>query len=759
MNRIYKVIYRHSVGRFVVVSELAKGHVKSSSQGNELENTSYRKGTESFRLGLLSLFLLSSIYPQLAIASSIKQGDNVNISSSAASAIAIGDDTTSLKNYGIALGSKANSNGESSIALGRSANALANWATALGNGANGLGVSSVAVGSGTRANATSATALGNDAKADANSSTAVGHKATALQDYATALGYNATASQWYATALGNNATASGWRATALGDNANASGWNATALGVNATATRDAIALGFNATASAVNATALGNFANASGGSSTALGHFANASGGSSTALGLYANASAVNATALGVNATASAANATALGVNTKVSGQNSVALGVNVNATGDNSVALGLNATVSLINSVALGTYANVSVMNSVALGSGSTASQGDVTSDKSYLTNVVTREANGVISVGKDAIRRRITNVADGVLDDDVATVAQLKAQQNNVKNILGGNAIVAANGTVTMTDIGGTGKTTVHDAIKSVADSMDWLTYKKGSTFTAPTATGSDSMAFGSGAKASNTNTIALGANSNASGKNDIAIGGAITKGTGFFNAAYEGKYKDDGSMNIAIGKGASIENITDANNKSTSFAASSIALGAYASAKGYRSLAIGFLANVTNNNALAIGAEAKASGDSSAALGYFANASVADSVALGSNSTTITRDITTNNGYLTNAVTNGTNGVISVGTDTSRRRITNVADGVLNDDVATVAQLKAQQNNLKTLLGGNAAVATNGTVTMTDIGGTGKNNINDAIKEIKNIASNVTQGVQWGLAVDNG
>ena len=41
-----------------------------------------------------------------------------------------------------------------------------------------------------------------------------------------------------------------------------------------------------------------------------------------------------------------------------------------------------------------------------------------------------------------------------------------------NSAKTVLGGNAAVDAAGTISMTNIGGTGKATVHDAIQSVAE-----------------------------------------------------------------------------------------------------------------------------------------------------------------------------------------------------------------------------------------------------------------------------------------------
>ncbi|KEP92647.1 YadA C-terminal domain-containing protein, partial [Pasteurella multocida] len=80
-------------------------------------------------------------------------------------------------------------------------------------------------------------------------------------------------------------------------------------------------------------------------------------------------------------------------------------------------------------------------------------------------------------------------------------------------------------------------------------------------------------------------------------------------------------------------------------------------------------------------------------------------------------------------------------------SVVTDKNTNDITGLSNTTLggnnfakNGRAASEEQLNATQTNLATLLGGDAK-NTNGNVTMTDIGGTGKNNINDAIKASRN------------------
>ena len=93
------------------------------------------------------------------------------------------------------------------------------------------------------------------------------------------------------------------------------------------------------------------------------------------------------------------------------------------------------------------------------------------------------------------------------------------------------------------------------------------------------------------------------------------------------------------------------------------------------------------------------MALGYSAKATNTNAIALGNSANASLDNSVALGNNSKTIAMSKAA---YLTNQATTAAVGVVSVGSDTQKRRIQNLADGAEDTDAVTVAQLKA--TNLK-------------------------------------------------------
>ncbi|MCU4502107.1 trimeric autotransporter adhesin Ata [Acinetobacter sp. WU_MDCI_Abxe161] len=101
------------------------------------------------------------------------------------------------------------------------------------------------------------------------------------------------------------------------------------------------------------------------------------------------------------------------------------------------------------------------------------------VTTGDSVLNNNGLTIKNGP-SITKDGINagsKKITNVADGVIaqnSKDAVNGGQVHKISNSIKNSMGGNTVVNPDGSITTQNIGGTGKNTVHDAIKSVDDKV---------------------------------------------------------------------------------------------------------------------------------------------------------------------------------------------------------------------------------------------------------------------------------------------
>ncbi|MFW1802372.1 ESPR-type extended signal peptide-containing protein, partial [Acinetobacter nematophilus] len=236
--------------------------------------------------------------------------------------------------------------------------------------------------------------------------------------------------------------------------------------------------------------AIGGNSKATGGLSVAIGGYAQATNVGSFALGTAALSSGFNSLAISRQAAATNNYSIAIGTTSVSKGVGSIAMGHSTNASGDQSIAIGssdavnsasatttydgvTNTQASGSKSIAIGASAKASTNNSVALGSGSTTS---AVTGTGFLTSQAAPTV-GAVSVGNGTAtgNRRIQNVADGSAASDAVTVAQLdKAYDDvhtNLKNVLGGNAAYNAttNTYTAPTNIGGTGKTTIDDAIKA--------------------------------------------------------------------------------------------------------------------------------------------------------------------------------------------------------------------------------------------------------------------------------------------------
>lgn len=233
------------------------------------------------------------------------------------------------------------------------------------------------------------------------------------------------------------------------------------------------------------------------------------------AFGAGSNAGGKNSTVIGPNANTNGQNAIAIGTgasagSTGTEAQSGVAIGGSANAKSNRAVAVGDSAqaswygtalgsrSIAAANSVAIGgggsadqSYAVASLGNSVALGSfarttaGVATKEASVTSDDTTLklTNFagdkLAKGTGFVLSVGDKGKERQIQHVAAGQVTADstdamngsqlYSTLATLANVAGSVKNIVGGDAKVDENGKITVTNIGGTGKATISDAIKA--------------------------------------------------------------------------------------------------------------------------------------------------------------------------------------------------------------------------------------------------------------------------------------------------
>ncbi|OBX03446.1 hypothetical protein QV06_09835 [Gallibacterium genomosp. 3] len=245
---------------------------------------------------------------------------------------------------------------------------------------------------------------------------------------------------------------------------------------------------------------------------------------------------------------------------------------------------------------------------------------------------------------------------------------------------------------------------------------------------------------------------NAIAIGANSYASELATVSLG-ASTGATGSFATAL-------GSRAVASGKDA-----TALGSKSIAEALSSVAIGG---ARVIETKGEDGSITKTASYALAFGANARAQANNAIAIGASAVAADEQSIALGSGSTTAkavsTKEATIEGLNFKNFAGTSPSSTVSIGGASLERTITNVAAGRVTKDstdaingsqlYATNSILGKLAKSVKDKFGGNVELDVDtGGVTFTNIGETNKDNINDAIKAVREV---VEAAADSGLVV---
>ncbi|AMU09019.1 adhesin [Burkholderia cenocepacia] len=348
-------------------------------------------------------------------------------------------------------------------------------------------------------------------------------------------------------------------------------------------------------------------------------------------------------------------------------------------------------------------------------------------------MTGGITVGANtggSVVNFAGTGGARVLSGVANGVDDDDVVTVSQLRATgliDYTGKEV---GAVTYDSGlnfdTVTFAGTFGTKlqrvaageiSATSMDAINGsqlfdlqeqfakqygelsgqfgdLSNRFDDLSDRLGELETNPgtggPGTGDGSTVVGEGAVASGENSSALGEKALASGENSSAVGqGAVASG----------------SNGSAIGQG------------STASGSNSSAVGQGAVASGNNGSAVGQGAVASGNNGSAVGQGAVASGENGTALGQGASATGSGSVAIGQGSVASEA----------NTVSFGN------GTEEGNRRLVNIADGINASDAATKGQLDRAMESVD-------------------------QRFNDTNRAINDVAKNAYAGIAAAMAMPN-
>lgn len=363
-----------------------------------------------------------------------------------ANTVAIGYDNKALQNEGIVIGSGAKSDGLNASAYGSKTVATGESALAVGTGAHATNDTTVAVGNDSNATAKSSVALGGSTNATGVYSTAVGDTATAKGNRSIAISVDSVAKADESIAIGHTSTSEGIRSIAVGANAQAKNESATVVGTFSKAEIRGTVIG--AESEAYNHGFAGGYqAKATGESSTAIGVRANSTGLSTIAIGSDAVANNKASTAIGQGAVAEASYGVALGKAAKALHGSSVALGTAA------ETKQAVSVTEATVGKITYGGFAGTDATASVSVGK-----EGDHTRQ--------------IQNVGAGEISATSTDAING--SQLYATNDVINNVAGSVTNILGGNAALDNKGNITMTDIGGTGENTVHDAIKSHTDKI---------------------------------------------------------------------------------------------------------------------------------------------------------------------------------------------------------------------------------------------------------------------------------------------
>ena len=445
----------------------------------------------------------------------------------------------------------------------------------------------------------------------------------------------------------------------------ATGTNAIAIGDSAVSTNTNSFAGPLSRAGGTNSFAMGI-----GNNGTSYGTVGNAHG---IAMGQYAKAQGNYDIAIGRSATASGENdSIAIGRSTTASSGYAVAIGYSNLASGNYSIAMGYDTTASAANATAIGSASNytsksnASGQGSVAIGGGTATATDSMalgnsraSGANSFAAAIVNNTTsygasnNTSIAIGYNAKSTNLYATAIGYgshgnHSSGVAIGRQAVTTANNQVALNGTNQPVKISGTYTLPTADGTNgqvMTTNGSGVVAFADAGG------GADLYAAETTGS------SNPTASGTLSIAIGSGTTVSGNQAVGVGRSSTV-AGYRAAAFGGDNTASAEKSLALGFGASSSgargvaiNGAVTGQDSISFGTNSYVQATYATAVGYNAdisgagtygTALGHGAQVTGSGATAL-TNSRAGGASSFAAAIANNtasygASGANSVAIG-------------------------------------------------------------------------------------------------------------------------
>jgi len=702
MNKIFKVVWSKTKECYVVVSEVAK-------------NNSGKKKVLASVLAALAVVGAGATGTPVQAAQDLNKKVNIsptgtmgggypNTNSVSDNSIVVGygNTTTGAAGYGhVAYGFGNTATEDTTTAIGGGNKATGGAATAVGSFNTASGRASVAIGNVSIASAEDSIAIGNRANADANNhdadrgsgqySIAVGRESWAKGTDNISIGHKAeTNSTGDSIAMGRESKANQANAIAVGPQADANGWGGIAMGREAAISANyATAIGYKANASGSNSISVGRENTAKAFDAVAIGHNNTSRTYSAVSLGTDNTSDATygltdaQVAALPYDPTSTATLTDPRKTDPRRGITSTIAIGRNNVAGNVETIAIGTNTKATMTDAIAIGSRAEATGDYALAIGG---AAGGYKVAAAGYGTAVGVRanaaERASAFGAGSNAGSQK--SVAIGY----TAKASAQKATSNY--EFSGSNGTLSPAGYNTET-------ITVNSASVPNTGAVAGNYYDAGSA-----------VAIGDGATVSDESDRAV-----------VVGAGAKTNGNAHYSVVLGSGSHADASDGFVAGHGSFVES------------RESIAMGSAAHVSGnenIRSQAIGYGATVSGTgayDATAIGATAQVSGvQGGVALGAgsLLSRTTNSNENAGFNSKFVdgtkvrnrayTADLTGHNDQWDSGSIN--TGAVSVGNDTQKRQIINVAAGNQDTDAVNVAQLK----NVGVRVGADTNTATIGT-----------------------------------------
>ena len=710
MNKIFKVVWSKTKECYVVVSEVAK-------------NNSGKKKVLASVLATLAIMGAGAQMGTPVQADTDLRYSAVNIAPNSVPA-GYGPNKVSTNSIvvGYANDTKTNVQGKGHVAYGFGNTATEDSTTAIGGGNQATGGAATAVGSFNTASGRASVAIGNVSIASAEDSIAIGNRANSNP--------------------ANTDRGSGQFSIAVGRESWAKGTDNISIGHKAetNSTGDSIAMGRESKANQANAIAVGPQADANGWGGIAMGREAAVSANFATAIGYQSKANGSASVAIGKQNKSNMADTVTMGNGNTANTMGGIAIGLN--NTADSSIGDSTTANKSNLQ-IAFGRDNEATSLDTIAIGrevkstkTGAVAMGSRINANGDYAVAIGNSSAGGTVEAG------------------DYAVAVGFKAKATGSRSIAqGGAAEAGARASIAM---GLRSKVNAQKATSNYEFSGSNGTPSPAG-YNTETITVNSASAPNTGAVAGNYydagSAIAVGEGATVSDESDRAVvvgAGAKTNGNAHYSVVLGSGSHADASDGFVAGHGSSVAS------------RESIAIGSGANVSGtenIRSQAIGFGATVSGTkayDATAIGATAQVSGvQGGVALGSgsLLSRTTASNENIGWNSKYVDGTVVRNRAY--KAKVNALDqwdagaqiGAVSVGNDTQKRQIINVAAGNQDTDAVNVAQLK----NVGVRVGADTNTATIGTnkVAADFLAYNGQLNIKGDNNRVTTVSENDTNG----------